>query len=113
MWEGTHGGRRVCIKVLRVSLNDDESLTKVCVRHWHIISLLIKSHPVGAVVILQRGCRVEAFKTSKCRSLPWRYKQTIAICVGVDAERNLNALYQGGSGRRSDRTRESSLRNQI
>jgi len=29
VWEGTLGGRKVCIKVLRVSLNDDQSLTKV------------------------------------------------------------------------------------
>ena len=29
VWGGTLGGRQVCVKVLRVSLNDDQSLTKV------------------------------------------------------------------------------------
>ena len=29
VWEGTHGGKKVCIKVLRVTLNDDPALTKV------------------------------------------------------------------------------------
>ena len=29
VWEGTLSGRKVCVKVLRVSLNDDPSLTKV------------------------------------------------------------------------------------
>ena len=40
VWKGTHGGRRVCIKVLRVSLNDDESLTKVRVRRRRFFFLL-------------------------------------------------------------------------
>ena len=29
VWEGTLGGRKVCVKVLRVTLNEDQSLTKV------------------------------------------------------------------------------------
>ena len=29
VWEGTHCDRKVCIKVLRVALNDDPALTKV------------------------------------------------------------------------------------
>jgi len=29
VWEGTHCGTKVCIKALRVTLNDDPSLTKV------------------------------------------------------------------------------------
>jgi len=29
VWEGTHCGKKVCIKVLRVTLNDDPALTKV------------------------------------------------------------------------------------
>ena len=36
VWEGTLGGNRVCVKVLRVTLNDDQSLTKVCIRHRHV-----------------------------------------------------------------------------
>ncbi|KAF9645010.1 kinase-like protein [Thelephora ganbajun] len=28
VWQGSHDGKRVCIKVLRISLNDDEFLTK-------------------------------------------------------------------------------------
>ena len=39
VWQGTHGGREVCIKALRISLNDDESLAKVCIRRLHAISL--------------------------------------------------------------------------
>ena len=30
VWEGTHGGKKVCIKALRVTLNDDPALAKVC-----------------------------------------------------------------------------------
>jgi len=33
VWEGVHGGRNVCIKALRLYLNDEQSLTKV--RIWH------------------------------------------------------------------------------
>jgi len=29
VWEGIHGGRRVCVKVLRVSLDDGKVLPKV------------------------------------------------------------------------------------
>lgn len=36
VWEGSLGGSRVCIKVLRVSLNDGQCLTKVRIRHRHI-----------------------------------------------------------------------------
>lgn len=38
VWEGTMGGRKVCVKALRVSLNDDQSLTKVRIRRFGIHS---------------------------------------------------------------------------
>jgi len=31
VWEGTHCGTKICIKALRVTLNDDPTLTKVCI----------------------------------------------------------------------------------
>jgi len=94
VWQGTHDGRRVCIKVFRVSLNDRESLTKVRVPLQPIFlgSLFTEDRPVGAIVILQRGHRVETVKTSKCRPFPWSYEQTFTICVGVDAKWDFNAL---------------------
>jgi len=36
VWEGTRGGRKVCVKALRISMHDDEALAKVRVRHRHI-----------------------------------------------------------------------------
>jgi len=33
VWEAVHGGRKVCVKVLKVSINDDQTLTKVRIRH--------------------------------------------------------------------------------
>ena len=33
VWEGTHDNRRVCIKFLRVTMRDYESLSKVRVPH--------------------------------------------------------------------------------
>jgi len=42
VWEGTHGGGRVCIKVLRVSLRNNKSLTKVRVRDRRIFFMLLK-----------------------------------------------------------------------
>lgn len=37
VWEGNLGGSRVCVKVLRVTMNDDQSVTKVRIRHRHIL----------------------------------------------------------------------------
>lgn len=36
VWEGTHSGKKVCVKWLRVSLNNDETLNKVRTRHRHV-----------------------------------------------------------------------------
>jgi len=33
VWEGTHSGKKVCIKALRVTLSDDPTLTKVSTVH--------------------------------------------------------------------------------
>jgi len=110
VWQGTHGDKDVCIKVLRVTLNDDESVTKVRVRHLHVLFPFIKDRPVGAVVILQGGRRVETIETPKCRPFPWCHKQTSAIRFGVDAERNFDPLRQEQHGRESDLPCESGLR---
>jgi hypothetical protein len=113
VWQGTHGGREVCIKSLRVSLNDDESLTKVRTRHRRVIPLFTEYRSMGAIVILQGGCRVETVKAPKCRSFSWCHKQTFTTCVGVDAKRNFNALRQEQSGRGSDLPGKPFLRNWI
>lgn len=42
VWQGTHGGTGVCIKVLRISSNDHVSLRKVRVWGQRIFSLLLK-----------------------------------------------------------------------
>ena len=36
VWEGTRNGKKVCVKWLRVSLNDDETLNKVRIQHRHV-----------------------------------------------------------------------------
>lgn len=102
VWQGAHDGRRVCIKVLRVSLNNSESLTKVRVPLRHIFFLLTEDRPVGAVVVLQRGRRVETIKTPKRRPFPWRYEQAFTVCVGVDAKWDFNPLRQEKPGSGSD-----------
>jgi len=37
VWEGNHGGRKVCIKVLRISLRDTGDLRKVRIRDRQIV----------------------------------------------------------------------------
>jgi len=34
VWEGTHNGRKVCIKCLRVSVKNRKKIMKVCIRYW-------------------------------------------------------------------------------
>jgi len=36
VWEGTHGGRKVCIKCPRVCMEDLRTVTQVRIQHWHI-----------------------------------------------------------------------------
>ena len=36
VWEGTHGDKKVCVKWLRVALNDDETFNKVRIRHLRV-----------------------------------------------------------------------------
>ena len=43
VWEGVHGGRKVCVKVLKISTHDDQTLAKVCIRHRHIFSCLLRN----------------------------------------------------------------------
>ena len=43
VWEGTYGGRAVCIKCPRVSEEDLQSVTRVRVQHWHALFALLKN----------------------------------------------------------------------
>lgn len=61
---------------------------------------------MGAIVILQRGRRVEAAEAPKHRSFPRCYEQAFATCVRVDAKWDSNSLRQEQSGRGSDRSGE-------
>jgi len=35
VWEGTHGGRKVCIKSPRATVEDLEAVTRVCIQYLH------------------------------------------------------------------------------
>jgi hypothetical protein len=45
---------------------------------------------------------MEKVKAPKCCSFPRRYKQTFAICIRMDAERDFNELREEKSERESD-----------
>ena len=45
VWEGTHGGGKVCVKVLRISMNDDQTLTKVRIRRRHALFVSTEEPP--------------------------------------------------------------------
>ena len=53
---------------------------------------------------------MEAAKTPKYRSFPWRYQQAFAACVRVDAERNFNGLRKEKYRRESHQFSKSLLR---
>ena len=36
VWEGTHGGRKVCIKCPRVCMEDLQAVTQVRISYWHV-----------------------------------------------------------------------------
>jgi len=36
VWEGIHGDKKVCIKSLRVCMDDLETVTQVRIQHWHV-----------------------------------------------------------------------------
>lgn len=91
VWEGTHGGRKVCVKWLRVSLNDNQTLKKVRIRHRRIL-LCVYLRARVAAVILQRSRYMEKTEAPKCRPFHWRYKRAFANRVGVDAKRNSNEV---------------------
>jgi hypothetical protein len=40
VWQGDHTGKKVCIKVLRIALNDTGGLRKVRIRHRQIIPFI-------------------------------------------------------------------------
>ena len=44
VWEGTHRGRKVCIKRLRVSVKYRETVTKVCIRYRYGSSASTEEH---------------------------------------------------------------------
>ena len=98
MWEGTHNGGRVCIKVLYVTQCDSETPTKVRILLWCVFLCRLRNTR-DATVILQRGHHMEQVEAPECCSFHRRYKGTLADCVGVDAERNFDELHQGKSGR--------------
>ena len=47
VWEGTYCGEKICVKVLRVSLNDDQALTKVRTRHRRGFFMSAEKHDRG------------------------------------------------------------------
>jgi len=44
VWEGTHGDRRVCVKVLRISVNDGQSLAKVRIRNRRVFFVSVEEY---------------------------------------------------------------------
>ena len=64
VWEGTHGGKKVCIKCPRVSVKDFQAVTEVrirCKRAFFVFAY--KDTPVAVQVIPQGGHLVEKVKT--------------------------------------------------
>ena len=92
VWKGTHNDTDVCIKQLRVSEQIRETLEKVSIYYRLIFPVHWKPPTVTAV--LQGGDHVEKVETSKCCRLHWRCAKSLAICLGVDAEWNLDGLCQ-------------------
>jgi len=43
VWEGVYGGRKVCVKVLKISVDDDQTLMKVRIWRRHISSCPLKN----------------------------------------------------------------------
>jgi hypothetical protein len=67
--QGTHQGRQVAIKVVRMCLMDDPDVT-------FRVSLLFYSHRRTCIVewiveVLPRGSRLEAPPASKCPTIAW------------------------------------------
>ena len=112
IWEGDHGGKKVCIKVLRLSLPDNVGLSKVYISRWYIF-LFTEGRPVGAVVIFQRGDRVETTTTPKHRALPRCYDGPSPVRIGVDAKRYHYTIRQQTTGRGPARFGKSFLGNRI
>jgi len=108
VWEGTHGGRTVCIKCPRVSEEDLQSVTRVRVQHRHAIFASTQGH-LDITVIPQRGRHMEKVKTFKYRSFHRCYKGPFAICIRVLAEWDSDKVRQEESERRPDYPGESSL----
>ena len=57
---------------------------------------------MGAVVILQRGHRVEKAKSPEHRPFHRRHNRSFASRLRVDAEWDSDGIYQGESGGKSD-----------
>ena len=105
VWVGTHCSTKVCIKALRVTLNDDPTLAKVCIG-----TPFFRVHSrAPTVVILQRGRYVEEAKTPKRRLLHRCYNEVFANRIRVDAEWNPDQVRREQSGREPDWTGECFL----
>jgi len=93
VWEGTHGGKKVCIKCPRVCMEDLRTVTQVRIQH-RCISLIYSRKPACAVVVPQRGRHMEKVKTPERRPFHWCYERPFAICFGIYAERNPDEVRQ-------------------
>jgi len=109
VWEGTHDGRKVCIKCPRVSEADLQAVTQVrlCCPHPSFAPL---KNTVGAVVVPQRGRYMEKAEAPKHRSFHWCYNKTFTVRLGVYAERYFDQVRQEQSERGSDWPGENFLR---
>lgn len=93
VWKGTYNGRKVCIKLPRIFEKDREDLEKVSV--WNCLSFLVhrKMLIVACVDVLQGSDHVEKVGTSKRCCFHRSYASSPAICLGMDAEWDLNRVY--------------------
>jgi len=101
VWEGTCRHRRVSVNCLKVPLNGDQVLQKVCIWCSTSLSRLLKN-TCGPVVILQRGRYLEKVKAPEHRPFHRRYNKSSANHLGMDAERNSGDVHQEKPRREAD-----------
>lgn len=87
VWQGVHNGKKVCVKSLRRTIQNLQTIEKVNICYRHIFSHLLK-HPRCCTGVLQGSSCVEKAKASERRSLHWCYDKPHATCVRMDAKRN-------------------------
>ena len=85
--EAELNGNKVCIKVLRMYIQDAKSVTKK-VRSCFYPSPATVTGTSGPIDVLQRSCRVEEVTTSQHRSFPRSSHEGTAIrdCFCLDGE---------------------------